>query len=84
MQNTDIRLYYKNQLDLGQALKNLIDSYFQNKISNSDLENIIINIIDSNKDKFYRKNEEDIALKPKQILGKNRLQILENILNKHS
>ncbi|MCY6355984.1 TIGR04540 family protein [Clostridium sp. ZS2-4] len=84
MDNINIRLYYKNQLDLGNALKNLIDSYFENEISNSDLEENIITIINSNKDKFYKKGENKIALKPKQILGKTRIGVLENILNKNA
>lgn len=84
MENTDIRLYYKNQSDLGHALKNLIDSYFENEISNSDLEKNIVAIINCNKFKFYKKGDSQIALKPKQILGKTRMEVLKNILNKNA
>lgn len=81
MSEINIRLYYKNQLDLGYSLKDIIDSYFDNKISNLELEENIKAVVNANKDKFFKDNE--IAPKPKQILGKTRLQLLTNILNKN-
>ena len=77
---TDIRLYYKNQSELGYALRDFIDLYFENKVLDDELENTILSVIDANKDKFYK--HEDIAQKPKQILGKNRLNLLYKILDK--
>lgn len=80
MDNNDIRLYYKNQLELGYALRDFIDAYFQNKVLDKDLEYKITTIIEANKDKFYKGT--DIAQKPKQILGKTRLNVLNGILSK--
>ena len=37
-------------------------------------------VVQANKNKFYKDNE--IAKKPKQILGKTRLNVLEQILEK--
>ncbi len=51
----NIRLFYKNQFELGHAIKDYIDEYFDNK-------------------------DDEIAKKPKQILGKTRLQVLDKIL----
>ncbi|MCY6485427.1 TIGR04540 family protein [Clostridium aestuarii] len=82
MDNINIRLYYKNQLDLGNALKSLIDSYFENNLSDSNLEENIVSIVNANKDKFYKNNRNEIASKPKQLLGKTRIQVLEKVLNK--
>ncbi|MGL4850672.1 MAG: TIGR04540 family protein [Clostridium sp.] len=82
MQKSDIRLYYKNQLELGYALRDYIDAYFQNKVQDSELEEKIFSVIEANKTKFYKGSE--IAQKPKQILGKARLDILNNIINKNS
>lgn len=80
MEKSDIRLYYKNQLELGYALRDYIDAYFQNKVLDKELEEKIISVIEANRDKFYKDNE--IAQKPKQILGKTRLNVLQQILNK--
>lgn len=82
MQKSDIRLYYKNQLELGYALRDYIDAYFQNKVQDAELEEKILSVIEANKTKFYK--GEAIAQKPKQILGKARLDILNNILSKNS
>lgn len=80
MNKSGIRLYYKNQEELSYALREYIDSYFEGNIEDEVLEEKIYSVIDSNKNKFYKNNE--IAKKAKQILGKNRLSILEKILEK--
>ena len=82
MQKNDIRLYYKNQLELGYALRDYIDAYFQNKVQDAELEEKIFSVIEANKSKFYKGDE--IAQKPKQILGKARLDILNSIISKNS
>lgn len=82
MQKSDIRLYYKNQLELGYALRDYIDAYFQNKVKDAELEEKIFSVIEANKSKFYKGDE--IAQKPKQILGKARLDILNSIITKNS
>ena len=80
LSKSEIRLYYKNQEELSYALREYIDSYFEGNIEDEVLEEKIYSVIDSNKNKFYKNNE--IAKKAKQILGKNRLSILEKILEK--
>ena len=80
MNKNGIRLCYKNQEELSYALREYIDSYFEGNIEDEVLEEKIYSVIDSNKNKFYKNNE--IAKKAKQILGKNRLSILEKILEK--
>lgn len=80
MDKSEIRLYYKNQLELSYALRDYIDSYFENKIEDSELEEKINLVIDANKSKFFKDTE--IAQKPRQILGKARLDVLEQILRK--
>lgn len=80
MDKSEIRLYYKNQLELSYALRDYIDAYFQNKIEDRELEEKINLVIDANKSKFFK--DEQIAQKPKQILGKARLDVLEQILKK--
>ncbi len=80
MDSKNIRLFYKNQFDLGQAIKEYIDKYFANQVGQEEFEENIISIINSNKEKFFKDN--DIAKKPKQILGKTRIQVLYQILDK--
>lgn len=82
MSKNNIRLFYKNQAELSQALKNYIDDYFSNNIDQEKFESGIILIIDSNKDKFFK--ELEIAKKPKQILGKKRIEVLEKVLKNRS
>ena len=62
------------------CLRNYIDNYFEGNIEDEDLEEKIFSVIQANKNKFYKDGE--IAKKPKQILGKTRLNVLEQILEK--
>ncbi|MGL5381179.1 TIGR04540 family protein [Clostridium sp.] len=82
MSKSNIRLFYKNQFELGQAIKNYIDEYFNNEVDQEDFESNLVRIIDSNKDKFFK--EMDIAKKPKQILGKTRVEVVNKILKERS
>ncbi|MEG0857702.1 MAG: TIGR04540 family protein [Terrisporobacter sp.] len=82
MSKNNVRLFYKNQTELGQALKNYVDEYFNDKINQEDFESNIILIINSNKDKFFK--NLDIAKKTKQILGKKRLEVLEKVIENRS
>ena len=80
MNKGGIRLYYKNQEELSYALRDYIDDYFEGNIEDEALEEKIFKVVECNKVKFYKDNE--IAKKPKQILGKTRLNVLEQILMK--
>lgn len=76
--NSSLRLYYKNQLELSYALKKYIDAYFENKVSDKELHEKLNLVVGLNKDKFY--SAGNVAKKPKQILGKARLTVLEQVL----
>ncbi|MGL4803489.1 TIGR04540 family protein [Paraclostridium dentum] len=82
MSKNNIRLFYKNQAELGHALKDYIDEYFENKINQEDFESKILLIIDSNKDKLFK--DLEFAKKPKQILGKKRFEVLDKVLQNRS
>ena len=77
-----IKLYYKNQVELGSSLKRFIDAYFEDKIKDEELETKIAEVISNNKAKFYINETLEVAATIKQILGKNRLDILNKILAK--
>lgn len=76
-----IRTYYKNQTELSIALREIIDIYFENKITETELEKKVIEIISANEDKFYKDGKDQVAYKPAQILGKARLEILQKVLD---
>ena len=80
MNKGGIRLYYKNQEELSYELRDYIDDYFEGNIEDEALEEKIFMVIEANKAKFYK--DDEIAKKPKQILGKTRLNVLEQILKK--
>lgn len=82
MKQNSLRLYYKNQLELSYALKEYIDSYFKNEIQENAFEKRMIEVVNSNKDKLYRGDE--FTKKPKQILGKVRLDLIKKIMIKNS
>ena len=77
-----VRIYYKNQTELSIALRDIVDSYFENKITEAELEDKVVKIISANKNRFYKNDTNDIAYKPAQILGKARQEVLLNILDK--
>lgn len=80
MSKNNVRLYYKNQFDLGQAIKDYIDKYFLNEVAQEEFEKNIIDIVKANEDKFFKDGQ--ISKKPKQILGKTRVEVLSKILDK--
>ena len=75
---SNIRTFYKSQADLGYALREYIDDYFDNKIPDVELRENISKIVEENKDKVFK--EGDITKKLQQILGKNRLKVLISIV----
>ncbi len=77
-----VRIYYKNQTELSLALRDIIDAYFENKITEVELEDKAVKIISANKNRFYKNDTNKIAYKPAQILGKARQEVLLNILDK--
>ena len=77
-----VRIYYKNQTELSMALRDIVDAYFENQITEVELENKVVKIIEANKNRFYKDDTDEIAYKPAQILGKARQEVLLNILDK--
>lgn len=74
----NIKLFYKTQRELSDALNTLIDSYWDNKIAEEELIKTVINIFHNNKRKMLKNNDFTTILK--QQTGKRRLEVIENIL----
>ena len=60
--------FYKSQKDVAQALKHLIDSYWEQKIEEEDFINRLNQIIANNQDMVFKNN--DFTSQVKQRLGK--------------
>lgn len=72
------RHYHKNQRSLGKEINKVIDSYWNNEISEEEMENTIKRLFDKNKILFI--NNGDFTTIIKQQCGKRRLKIVSKIL----
>ena len=75
--------YYTTQTDLANALKFIVDEYLNNNISEDKMAENIIDLINSNPDKYYKgkeNNPEEINSKVRIVLGKRRLSLINNVL----
>jgi uncharacterized protein (TIGR04540 family) len=74
----EIKLFYKTQRELANALNRIIDAYWKNEISEETLIRSITDIYLSNQRKFLK--EDDFTTVLKQQCGKRRLEVVERIL----
>lgn len=72
-----IKNYYINQEEFGEALKEVLDSYIQGKIRDRELKKIILKLLELNQERYYSNGK--VAEKIKRKLGKKRLGIIEKI-----
>lgn len=73
-------LYFKNQTELAEALKVLIDKYWELEIKEDELIETLGNIKENNKELIYK--DGDYVAIVKQRLGVKRLRVLEIIIGK--
>lgn len=66
--------FYKSQKDVAQALKFLIDDYWEQKIREEDFINRLNQIIANNQDMVFKNN--DFTSQVKQRLGKKRTKLI--------
>lgn len=74
----EIKLFYKTQRELADAINKLVDSYWNNEIGESDLVTHLISLYVNNNSKI-KKNDEFTAVL-KQQCGKRRLEVFERII----
>lgn len=70
--------YLKNQKDLAETIKHVIDSYWNNEQSEIDMEKQIITLVDRNREKVFEEQEYKSVIR--QRLGKRRLLLMNKIL----
>lgn len=73
-----IKLFYKSQLELSQAINKLIDNYWENKIDETSLIENLHKLIENNKEKAFKDEKYTKVLQ--QRCGKRRLELLDKIL----
>lgn len=71
-------MFYKSQLEVANALCELIDLYWDNNIKEQFMIEGIKKIVDNNKDKIIRDNEYTAVIRQK--CGKRRLDVISKII----
>ncbi|UZW16014.1 TIGR04540 family protein [Clostridium pasteurianum] len=72
-----INTYYKNQNDIGIALNFIIDSYWNNSITEKEMIEKINSIVENNKEKILRKEGYVTVIIHK--CGKKRLELIDKV-----
>lgn len=77
----EIRLYYfTTQSAAAASLKDYVNRYLDNTITDDELKGTIKEIVRVNQDLFKKNENNEFALKIRQGLGKKRLKIITQIL----
>lgn len=74
----EIRIFYKNQVDVSKALNDLIDKYWKDEITEAILLDGILKIIKNNKSKIIKNGAYTTIIQ--QRCGKKRLEVIDNIV----
>lgn len=74
----EIKTFYKSQVDVANALSEVIDAYLENKVEENFMINSINKIVENNKEKVI--NVEGFTAVVKQKCGKRRLSIISKII----
>lgn len=70
--------YYKSQQDVAQALKVLIDDYWEGKLEENMFIESLSHVVTHNRDKIFKENQFTAILC--QRLGKRRMELIEKIM----
>jgi uncharacterized protein (TIGR04540 family) len=72
--------YFKNQIEVAEALKTVIDNYWEMKVEENDLITYIKQVGENNRDLIFKNNEYSLVVK--QRLGIKRLRLVSKILDR--
>ncbi|NFR87736.1 TIGR04540 family protein [Clostridium botulinum] len=73
----EVRVFYKNQVEVAKAMNDLIDRYWKDEIKENILFEGITKIIINNENKIIRNGTYTTIIK--QRCGKRRLEIIDRI-----
>lgn len=74
----NIKLFYKSQKELANAINTIIDRYYNDEIDEITLKKLIFPIIKNNKSKVFKNNEFTTVIS--QRCGKRRLELLGKLI----
>lgn len=74
----EVKTFYKSQVEVANALSEILDAYLKNQIEEYFMISSINKIIKNNKEKVI--NAEGFTAVVKQKCGKRRLEIITKIL----
>lgn len=77
----EVKIFYKNQVDVAKALNNLIDRYWENEIQENKLLEGITKIIKNNENKIIKDGIYTTIIQ--QRCGKKRLEIIESVMKRN-
>jgi len=75
----NIKTFQKTQRDLAATIVSIIDSYWNNNISENEMIEMVQILYRNNKSKFLKDNQFTTVLR--QQCGKRRLDIVKKVLN---
>lgn len=76
----ELKLFYRTQRDLANALNQLVDAYWQEKIKENELIEGIKSLHENNENKLLKNNQFTTVVQ--QQCGKRRLAVVKRILEK--
>ena len=76
-----MRTFYKNQKDIAESLKKLIDAYWRLEVEEKEFIEIVNNIAENNKNLLLKNNDYTSVVK--MMLGIKRLCLLDKVLGRH-
>lgn len=75
----EVKIFYKNQVEVAKSLNDLIDKYWNNEIQENILFEGIKKIISNNEKKIIRNGIYTTIIQ--QRCGKKRLEVISKIIN---
>lgn len=75
----EIKMFYKTQRELGEALNKVVDSYWSDEIDENDLIKTIKYLYENNSFKMVK--DKTFTTVIKQQCGKRRLEVVNKILS---
>lgn len=77
----DIKIFHRTQRDLASAINTVIDTYWEDKINESELIDNIEKLYTNNTNKMMKGDQFTTIVS--QQCGKRRLEVVERIINLH-
>lgn len=75
-----VKKFYRTQREVASTINNIVDKYWNDKLTDEQLEESINTVYGNNQDKIIKDNEYTTVIK--QQCGKNRLAVVSKIIEK--